>query len=299
MLSSLHIENIAVIKHADIDLEGGFQVLTGETGAGKSILIDCINLLLGARPSKDLIRNGETKATVSGLFTEISAPLSRLPSEIDVSADEDGCILLTRTFDIDGKSQTKLNGRTIPASLQKELMPYFINIHGQNDNRILMSLSAQLSYLDGYADNYELLSEYSVAYEALEGCRKRMLSLKKDEREKARTVELLRYQVNEIDEAKLKLGEEEELERRREKVKNAEKILKQSRLITRALYRGEKTLPAYELVKKSISALESISEYVPNADEYIEKLNNMAYELEEIGLTVADIAETDYDDPEI
>jgi DNA repair protein RecN (Recombination protein N) len=179
MLSSLHIENIAVIKHADIDLESGFQVLTGETGAGKSILIDCINLLLGARPSKDLIRNGETKATVSGLFTDISAPLSRLPSDIDVCADEDGCILLTRTFDVDGKAQTKLNGRTIPASLQREIMPYLINIHGQNDNRILMSLSAQLSYLDGYAENGELMNEYSSAYEALEGCRKRMLSLKK------------------------------------------------------------------------------------------------------------------------
>ena len=153
MLSSLHIENIAVIKHADIDFESGFQVLTGETGAGKSILIDCINLLLGMKPSKELIRNGETRATVSGLFTDIDAPLSRLPSELDVSPDEDGCFLLTRTFDIDGKSQTKLNGRTIPVSLQKEIMLYLINIHGQNDNRILMSLSAQLSYLDGYANN--------------------------------------------------------------------------------------------------------------------------------------------------
>ena len=298
MLSSLHIENIAVIKHADIDLESGFQVLTGETGAGKSILIDCINLLLGARPSKDLIRNGETRATVSGLFTDIEAPLSRLPSELDITADEDGCIMLTRTFDLDGKAQTKLNGRTIPASLQKELMPYLINIHGQNDNRILMSLTAQLSYLDGYAGNDELLNEYSAVYEQLESCRKKMLSLKRDEREKARMSELLRYQVNEIDEAKLKLGEEEELEKRREKVKNAEKILKHSRLITKALYRGEKALPAYELIKKSVSALESISEYVPNAEEYIEKLNNMTYELEEIGLTVSDIAEADYDDPE-
>ncbi len=298
MLSSLHIENIAVIKHADIDFESGFQVLTGETGAGKSILIDCINLLLGARPSKDLIRNGETRATVSGLFTDIEAPLSRLPSDIDISPDEDGCILLTRTVDIDGKAQTKLNGRTIPASLQRELMPYLINIHGQNDNRILMSPSAHLEYLDSYAHNEELLAEYSASYETLEACRKRMLSLKKDEREKARMTELLRYQVNEIDEAKLKLGEEEELEKRREKVKNAEKILKQSRLITKALYRGEKALPAYELIKKAASALESISDYVPNAEEYIEKLNNMTYELEEIGLTVSDIAESDYDDPD-
>ncbi len=298
MLSSLHIENIAVIKHADIDFESGFNVLTGETGAGKSILIDCINLLLGARPNKDLIRNGETRAAVSGLFTDIQGPLSRIPSDIDVSADDDGCIMISRTFDIDGKAQTKLNGRTVSASLQRELMPYLINIHGQNDNRMLLAASSHLEYLDGYAGNGELLAEYSIAYDALENCRKKMLSLKRDEREKARLCELLRYQVNEIDEAKLKLGEEEELVKRREKVKNSEKILKQARLITKALYRGEKALPAYELVKKAALALESISEYVPNAEEYVEKLNGMSYELEEIGLTVSDIAESDHDDPD-
>ena len=122
MLSSLHIENIAVIKSADIDFEKGLCVLTGETGAGKSILIDAIGLILGARPSRELIRNGETKASVSALFTDLDKPLSRLPEDLDATPDEDGCLYLTRTVDLDGKAQTKLNGRTVPVSMQKEIL---------------------------------------------------------------------------------------------------------------------------------------------------------------------------------
>ena len=298
MLSSLHIENIAVIKRADIDLDKGFHVLTGETGAGKSILIDSIELLLGARPSKDLIRNGESKATVSALFTDVEPCLNRLPEDFDITPDEDGCLLVTRTVDDAGKAVTKINGRTVPVSLQRELMPYLINIHGQNDNKTLMSSVSHLEYLDNYADNNDILSSYKEAFNAYESCKRKLISLKRDEREKARTLELLRHQVEEIDSAKLVIGEEEELESSRDKVKNAEKIIKQASLITRALYRGEKTLPAYELLKKSVNALQSIADYVPNADEYIEKLTNMTYELEEIGLTVSDLAESDYDDPD-
>ncbi|MBE6636399.1 MAG: DNA repair protein RecN [Ruminococcaceae bacterium] len=298
MLSSLHIENIAVIKQADIDFTEGFNVLTGETGAGKSILIDSINLLLGARPSKDMIRSGENRAVVSALFTDVALPLSHLPETVDIAPDEDGCLYVSRIIGIDGKSQTKCNGRTIPVSLQKELMPYLINIHGQNDNRLLMSPVMHIDYLDSYAGNTELLAEYTVCYRAMEDCRRRMLVLKRDEREKARLLELLRYQVSDIDAAKLKPGEEEELEARREKVKNAEKIQKQTRLIARALYRSEKSLPAYELVKKAITALQAVSSYVPDSDSYLEKLTAMTYDLEEIGLAVADIAESEYDDPD-
>ncbi len=298
MLSSLHIENIAVIKNADIDFQSGFCVLTGETGAGKSILIDAIGLILGGRPSKDLIRNGELKASVSALFSGLEKPLARIPEALDVTPDEDGCLYLTRTVDLDGKAQTKLNGRTVPVSMQKELMSYLINIHGQNDNRILLSTAAQLEYLDSYAGNRELLEAYGQVYDKMEVCRKKIVSLARDEREKARTLELLRYQVADIDAAKLKLGEEEALEAKRDKVKNAEKILKQTRLITKALYRSEKSLPAYELIKKAIAALTSVADYVPHAEEYIEKLTSMTYDLEDIGLTVEDISQNECDDPD-
>lgn len=297
MLSSLHIENIAVIKNADIDFGSGFNVLTGETGAGKSILIDSINLILGAKPSKDLIRSGESKATVSALFTEIERPLERA-RELEISPDEDGCLYITREIGADGKSKTKLNGRTIPVSLQKELAAYLISIHGQNDNRILMSPAAHLSYLDSYAGNEALLSEYGQCYARMTECRRKIAELSRDEREKARLTELLKYQVSDIDAARLRPNEEQELESRRDRVRNAEKIMKQTRLITRALYRNDRSLPAYELIKKAIAAMEGISEYIPNAEEYIARLSDITYVLEDIGLTVEDLSDAEYENPD-
>ena len=297
MLSSLHIENIAVIKKVDIDFESGFSVLTGETGAGKSILIDSINLLLGGKTSKELIRNGEERAEVSALFSDVDEPMRRA-TDLDVSTDEDGYIYILREIFSDGKTKTKLNGKTVPVSIQKELATHLISIHGQNDNRILMSPSAHLEYLDSYAGNGPILEEYYRYYELMNDCQKKISELSVDEREKARTVELLKYQVADIDSAKLKIGEEEELEAKRDRVKNSERILRQSRLITKALYRNEKSLPAYELVKKAISAIESISEYIEKSDEYISKLSDISYILEDIGLTVEDMSESEYENPE-
>lgn len=295
MLSSLHIENIAVIKSADIDFSSGFHVLTGETGAGKSILIDSINLILGVKPSKDMIRSGEKTASVSAYFTEV--PQSAFEGT-DYTPDEDGCVLITRVFDIDGKTQTKLNGRAVPVSFQKQIVPNLISIHGQNDNKMLFSPLSHMNYLDAYAGNIELLDEYSKQYNALEECKRKITSLKRDEREKQRAIELLRYQISDIDGAKLKIGEEEELENRRLTVKNSEKIIKNSRLVMKALYRGEKALPAYELVKKSITAIEGISEYITDAKGYIDRLNSISYDLEDIALSVSDVGEGLCDDPE-
>lgn len=297
MLSSLHIENVAVIKNADIDFGAGFNVLTGETGAGKSILIDSINLILGGKPSKELIRSGENEAAVSAFFSDVSVPLSRA-GDVEVEPDEDGCLYITRSIDSAGKAKTRIGGKTVPVSMQKDIAACLVSIHGQNDNRILMSPAAHLRYLDSYAGNGVLLSEYYGYYELMNDCRRRIGELARDEREKARTVELLKYQIADIDAAKLKNGEEDELIANRDRVKNSERIMKQTRLITKALYRNERSLPAYELVKKAVSAMESISEYLPQSEEYIKKLNEVAYILEDIGLTVEDMSETEYDDPD-
>ena len=164
MLSSLHIENVAVIKNADIDFGAGFNVLTGETGAGKSILIDSINLILGAKPSRDLIRSGENEASVSALFSDIAVPLSKA-GDSEISPDEDGCLYITRSIDAAGKAKTRIGGKTVPVSMQKDIASCLISIHGQNDNRILMSPAAHLGYLDSYAGNGVLLSEYYGYYE--------------------------------------------------------------------------------------------------------------------------------------
>ena len=297
MLSSLHIENIAVIKNADIDFGAGFNVLTGETVAGKSILIDSINLILGEKPSKDLIRSGENEASVSALFSDAAVPLSRA-EDIEAEPDEDGCLYITRTIDASGKAKTRIGGKTVPVSMQKDIASRLISIHGQNDNRILMSPAEHLRYLDIYAGNGVLLSEYYGYYELMNDCRRRINELARDEREKTRTVELLKYQIADIDAAKLKAGEEEELVASRDRVRNSERIMKQTRLITKALYRNERALPAYELVKKAISAMESVSDYVPQSEEYIRRLNDVAYTLEDIGLTVEDMSETEYEDPD-
>lgn len=295
MLSSLYIKNIAVIKSTEISFSPGFNVLTGETGAGKSILIDSIGLILGDKPSKELIRNGESTAEVSAVFSDISEPLKKL-SKLDVEPEDDGCLYIARSVDINGKAQTKLNGRTIPVSMQKDIATELINIHGQNDNKMLMSPSAHLEYLDTYADCGELLNAYQSVYDSMVECRNRISELKRDDRDKARTVELLKYQISDIESAKLRIGEEEELASKRDKVKNSEKIIKHAKLITRALYRSEKSLPAYELVKKSITSLEAISEYIPDCDKYIEKLKGIEYDLEDIGLVVSDLSEDDNED---
>ncbi len=294
MLSSLYIKNLAVIKSTEISFSSGFNVLTGETGAGKSILVDSIGLILGDKPQKELIRSGEEKATVSAVFSDVSVPLLK-NKELDVDTDEDGMLYITRTFDVNGKAVTKLGDRTISVSLQKDIAGSLISIHGQNDNRLLMSSVSHLEYLDKYAENGDLVLRYQDVYEQMTECKRKIASLKRDDREKARTLELLKYQVQDIDSAKLKIDEEQQLEALRDKAKNAEKILKHAGLVARALYRGEKTLPAYELIKRSITSLEAISDYVKDSDKYIEKLKAMLYELEDIGVSVLDIADGDSD----
>ncbi|MDD6800754.1 MAG: AAA family ATPase, partial [Firmicutes bacterium] len=164
MIAALHIENIAVIRSADVDFNPGFTVFTGETGAGKSLLLDSINLLLGARASRELIRSGCERAFVSAIFSGLSEKTQKLLAENDFSADENGCITLSRSVFSDGKSQTKLNGRTITVAFQKELAPMLLTVHGQHDSGALLDFSSYREYVDAYAENGELLSDYTSAF---------------------------------------------------------------------------------------------------------------------------------------
>ena len=151
MLSSLHIENIAVIKNADIDFKNGFNALTGETGAGKSILLGSVGLLIGERPSKEMIRSGESKALVSAVFSDLGEDMDSLLSEYGISSEDDGCLYISRMIQTDGKAQTRINGMTVPVSVQKELTLRLINIHGQHDSIALLSPSSHIEYLDRYS----------------------------------------------------------------------------------------------------------------------------------------------------
>ena len=290
MLSSLHIENIAVIRSADIDVEKGFTVLTGETGAGKSIIIDSINFLLGNRTGKDLIRNGEKSALVSALFTDIDSEVIEKLESIGISVDENGELFLQRTLSAEGKSQIKVNGRSIPASIMKEAAGYLINIHGQHDSKSLLESKYHINLLDSYADNGALVSEYSDLYSKLNEIKSSIKSIEISEGEKERLTEILSYQIKDIDNAKLKKGEEDELLAREAVLRNGEQISKQIRFCYKALYSNDKGVTASTLARKSAEALMSVSDVLPDLKEYAEKLNSFAYEMEEIAVCAKEVA---------
>ena len=297
MLSSLHVENLAVIKSIDVDFPKGFIALTGETGAGKSIIIDSINLLLGAKADKELIRHGEASAMVSGVFSALSEAELRVLSENGVSDDGEGNILIQRSVSLDGKSQIKINGRTVTLSVLKNISPLLVNIHGQNDTVALTDPKKQLELIDTYAENAELLEEYKASYDELEKIKRSIRDISEKEHERERLSEILTYQINDIDSYSLKDGEEEELVERKLKIKNSEKITKNAGFVFKALKGSEKGSVSF-LLDRSATALEQISDVVPEFAEYAESLRDFLYQAEDIAEEVyRQIADMD-DNPE-
>lgn len=297
MLASLHIENIAVIKCADIDFSEGFTVLTGETGAGKSIVIDSINLLLGSRGAKEFIRTGEQTALVSACFTDLGSAVLDELSCLGITPDEEHMLYLQRTLHADGKSQTRLNGRVIPTSLQRDIGRLLMSIHGQHDNQALLVPSNHIGILDRFADLEEQLIDYKESYNSMQNIVSEMEALTKNEQEKARLTELLAYQIRDIDMAKLKLGEEELLIAQRKRIQNLEKIAKNANLIYRALYRNEKGSSAVELIKRAQLSLDHLIEEIPEAAAYSVRLEEVVCELEDIAECIRASADADVDDP--
>ncbi|MBQ8509053.1 MAG: DNA repair protein RecN [Clostridia bacterium] len=297
MLLSLHIENIAVIKSADIDFAGGFTVLTGETGAGKSIIIDSINLILGGKQSRDLIRSGEESAQVSAIFGELSEVSLRALEALGITPDEDGLLMVQRTITAAGKSNVKVNGRTIPVSMQREAMKYLIGIHGQHDNMTLLVPDNHILYLDEFAGIGAELTEYEKTYDQFCELNRRIAELSRGEREKAQRIEFLRFQIDEIESAKLKPDEEEQLCARRAKLQNSEKITQLSRAVYSSLYQNEKGTAALDKVKRSMKALDALSAVIPAAEELSVRLDAITYELEDIALTAEAFADDSDGDP--
>ena len=295
MLLSLHIENIAVIKSCDFDFSRGFMVLTGETGAGKSIVIDSINLLLGGKGERELIRHGESFAMVSGLFGELSHLTCERLAEIGVTSDEDGTILVQRTLGADGKNKITINGRSISLAVLKSVMPHLVNIHGQSDTQSLFNSKNHLSLIDVYAGCTDLLDEYRSAYSTLEGIRREKEDLIRRCREGERMKEILEYQIKDIDSAGLHSGEEEELVDKKVKLKNSEKITKNSEFVFKALKGSERGSVAY-LLDRSVSALSQLEGVVSSYGEYSERLRDILYQVEDIAEEVyAVLSEIDTD----
>ena len=296
MISGLHIENIAVVKSLDIDLLDGFNVLTGETGAGKSIIIDSINLLLGARADKELIRRGETSATVSATFSDIGETAEALLSELGFCAEE-GTLMLSRTVTADGKSTARLDGRVITLSVLREIAAALVSIHGQNDNQTLLRASSHIGILDKFAADAELLSEYSSVYRDVLHLCAELDSLNKDSMEKERLREMLSYQVDDIDAAKLKAGEEEKLTDEARRLESLERVNKCTSLVHRALLGSDKGAGATYLCERASAALMQISDSFPEAKELSERLVSAKYELEDIAESAERLADIDEADP--
>ena len=281
MLRELHIKNVAVIEEATVSFDNGFQVLTGETGAGKSILIDSINMALGERASRDIIRSGEDFAQVDITFEVEDDKTVDEIAELGVDID-DGIILISRRISADGKSKCNLNGRLMPLNIVKEVGEKLINIHGQNDNQSILSPKSHIFFVDEYAENDSIKCEYKEQYKKVKNIQTEIDELKTDESEKERLVELLSFQVGEIDEAKLKAGEEEELSERRDFLANAEKIAESAGGAYYNIHGGDENGGAYDELMSAVKKLENIRDYDGKISEYCDTLSSVLADVEDV-----------------
>lgn len=235
MLTQLHIENIAVIEKADIEFRKGLTVLTGETGAGKSIIVDSLGAVLGARTSRELVRTGADKGVVSAVFETNNADKWLEDNDIDLE-DE---IIIQRRISAEGKNSCRVCGVPVSVSQLRELGALLLNIHGQNDGRQLMDEANHLAYLDGYGDYGETIDRFKSAYADYKACKKEIQRLSMDEIEKERMADSLQYQIDELEKAQLKVGEEEELTAKRDLLRNSEKLTEALNGAYNALYAAD------------------------------------------------------------
>ncbi len=285
MLQLLHIENIAVIERADIELENGLTVLSGETGAGKSIVIDSIGAILGKRVSRDLVRAGAQKGFVSAVFTDLSAGLVSLLDELALTGDEPDTLHLQRQITADGKSTCRVNMKPVSAAVLRQLAPYLIDIHGQNDGQKLLDEQHHIDYLDGYAGLDALLAQYRPKYQALLALRREITALETGEQERLQRIDMLSFHKEEIEQAALQPDEDETLAQRKAYFDHAGKIagaLEQVRLV---LNGDDEVGGACALLDQAAAALAGLH-------EVSEAFDAMAEQAEELRLLAADLRDS-------
>ncbi len=285
MLELLHIENIAIIEAADIVFERGFNALTGETGAGKSIVIDALSAVLGQRTSRELIRTGADKAfvgaTFSGVDPELTAPLGITP-------EEDGTLLLQREIHGDGKNVCRVNGRPVTVGQLRALGARLLNIHGQHDGQQLLDEEQHIVYLDSFGRTEILAEAYTVKYKHFTDIRRQIAALQMDEAEKARRVDTLQYQIEELRRAKLKRGEEEELSSRRGMLRNGEKFLDAVAGADYALNGDDSGGGALSALHQAQDALGAVRHLDDGFDALYQRLGEAYSEVYDIAATVED-----------
>ena len=287
MLSLLHIENIAVIEQADISFDKGFNVLTGETGAGKSIVIDAISAILGQRAYRDMIRTGTNKASVRAVFTKV--PNFPWFEENGVEYDEE--TVIQRDIFLDGKNVCRVNGTLVTVAILHKLGIQLINIHGQHDSASLFDEENHLRFLDAFADNGALLADYREKFAAVSELRRQIDRMTMDEGEKLRRMETLKYQIAEIEKADLKSGEDEVLEQRRKLLQNSEKLSQGLEEASEALLGGDDSDGAAALLAQAAYALSRIARYSDDYTGFQERLTDLKYQVQDIADEVRDSLE--------
>lgn len=290
MLAHLMIENIAVIERAEIEFAPGFCVLTGETGAGKSILIDAIHAVMGERTSRELIRTGADRAMVSALFCGCDDAVRGELRSLGLEPEEDGSLLLQRTLTADGRSVCRIGGQPATAGMLRKVCRLLIDLHGQHDNQALLDADSHLSFLDAYAGHDTLLTHYRDQYHLYRSLYNELTECRQGEEEKARRIDVLSFQIGELEDANIRPGEMEELRRRQEALLSSEKIaLAASQAGAMLCGDEESDGTADRLIAAGARLIECAAE--PAAVSLGERLSEIGYELKELGGDAESMAE--------
>lgn len=285
MLKELSIENLAVIEKASIAFDDKLNVFTGETGAGKSILIGGINAILGGRVSKDIVRAGADKAVVTGLFDDLPQTVVDKLSENGFTAEDE--LLLQRDIHSDGKSTARINGRATTVSILRDIAAELIDIHGQHDNRLLMDGDNQRENLDNYGRNSELLKEYGAAFKEFSALSRKIKEVSRKKTESLEKAELLRERLEELDRYNFSADEEETTKQKLEQLRNAEYISENLYNAQTAISGDDDTDGAYSLLERCRDSVSSLSDTMPELEKLSERISDMLVELEDIREEIA------------
>lgn len=299
MLSSLRIVDFAIIDEVQIEFDSGMSVLTGETGAGKSIVVDSINAILGERTSRELVRHGADFAFVSALFEDVSDNVKNKLDELGYSAEEDGSLLLTRKITEAGKSVCKINGSSATVSILKEVGQLLVNIHGQHDSQSLLNPDLHYQFVDMMSDNDEAITDYKDSFHKLLSVRRRLKALTDDEEDKDRVLELLEYQIKELEDADIQPNEKTELLKKKRRIESSEAMLLALNNAGVALGGNDEFDGASTLVSSAAKSFSSVSSLSDGAEKILSVLNDISEEIEEIkDLIHSEIASFDFDENE-
>ena len=296
MLTSLKIENVAIIESAAIEFGCGLNVLTGETGAGKSIIIDSINAILGERTSKDIIRTGTDCAKVYAVFEDISESAKEVLCENGIDCEED-VLIVSRIINRDGKNSCRINGTPVTVNMLKAVTRELLDIHGQHDNQALLNPIRHCSFIDAFADCDALIKNYRESYFKLCDVNKKLSSFKTDESEKERRIDLLKYQIDEIETADITIGEREELTERKNFINNAQKILNSLNSAYNILKCDN---GGFDCVSEAVYEVEKAEPYFAALSPVLEQLNNIKYEIDDVAEMLRDkLSELDVNEYEL